>query len=179
MMGGCTQAKTPQALNRKGNDLVEAGLYEEAIATYDTALKLKPDFPEALIHKGDSLFMLGRYEEAIAAYNTALKLKSDSPEALIHKGDSLFMLGRYEEAIASYDAALKVKTDGHKLYLQTTYFQIARCYILLNKPEESFANLSKAVAFNTERVRQLLGEASDDFASVQDQRRFKAIMGTN
>jgi tetratricopeptide (TPR) repeat protein len=50
---------------------------EEAIASYDKALEIKPDKHDAWYNRGISLDELGRYEEAIASYDKALECKPD------------------------------------------------------------------------------------------------------
>ncbi|MBU3560794.1 O-linked N-acetylglucosamine transferase, SPINDLY family protein [Polynucleobacter hallstattensis] len=57
--------------------LNELKRYEEAIAHFDKALHLNPNYAEAWSNKGVSLKQLERYDEAIAHYEKALILKSD------------------------------------------------------------------------------------------------------
>jgi tetratricopeptide (TPR) repeat protein len=52
-----------------------------AIASYDKALEIKPDFHEAWYNRGIALGNLGRYEEAIASWDRALEIKPDDHEA--------------------------------------------------------------------------------------------------
>jgi superkiller protein 3 len=54
---------------------------EEAIASYDKALEIKPDFHEAWNNRGNALDNLGRLEDAIASYDKALEIKPDYHEA--------------------------------------------------------------------------------------------------
>ena len=51
--------------------------YDEAIAHYDKALTLKPDYAEGWSNKGNVLNELKRYDEAIAYYDKAISLKRD------------------------------------------------------------------------------------------------------
>ncbi len=77
-------------------DLLDAAKeYEEAIAAYDQALKLKPDYHHAWNNRGIALGNLGRYEEAIAAYDQALKLKPDYHHAWNNRGIALRDLKSY------------------------------------------------------------------------------------
>ncbi len=73
----------------KGIALGAIGRTEEAIAAYDQALAIKPDYHEALNNKGNALSAIGRTEEAIAAYDQALAIKPDNHEALYNKGVAL------------------------------------------------------------------------------------------
>jgi tetratricopeptide (TPR) repeat protein len=95
-----------------GIGLGKSGCHEEALASFDKALELQPDFYIAWGNRGTALDSLGRYEEAIASYDKALEFKPDSHNAWNNRGNALFNLERYEEAIASYDKALKIKPDS-------------------------------------------------------------------
>jgi len=87
--------------------------FEEAITSYDNALKIKSDDPIAWFNRGNALGDLGRNEEAIASYDNALKIKPDYSDAWYNRGIALGNLGRLEELNASHDNALKIKPDYH------------------------------------------------------------------
>jgi tetratricopeptide (TPR) repeat protein len=157
----------------KGNSLSFNEDFEAAIAAYDAALKIKPDGHGVLYNKGITLAELGRYEEAITTYDAALKIKLDDHEVLNNKGTALGNLGRYEAAIAACDASLKLQLDD-----PGSYFDIARCYALANQPQPSLDNLEKLLKLAPEAGREEI-KSSDDFKSLRDQPRFKALMGTN
>ena len=79
---------------------------EEALASYDRALTVRPDYAEALYNRGNTLHELKRFEEALASYDRALTVRPDYAEALYNRGLILHELKRFEEALASYDRAL-------------------------------------------------------------------------
>ncbi|MCL1466759.1 tetratricopeptide repeat protein [Argonema galeatum] len=113
-------AEENQTLSNRGDLLFELGRvfaageeYEEAIASFDRALAIKPDDDAAWNNRGFALYNLGRYEEAIASYDRSLAIKPDNDGAWNYRGIALGNLGRYEEAIASYDCALAIKSDDH------------------------------------------------------------------
>jgi Flp pilus assembly protein TadD len=89
-----------------GNALQELGRYEEAVASYEIALRICPDWPEAHNNLGMALRALDRYDEAVKHYEAALRLQPAYPEALNNFGSVLFALHRYEDAMAYYSAAL-------------------------------------------------------------------------
>ena len=76
-----------------------------AIASWDRALEIKPDYHQAWNNRGIALDNLGRLEQAIASYDRALEIKPDVHEAWGNRGNALGNLGRLAEAIASYDQA--------------------------------------------------------------------------
>jgi tetratricopeptide (TPR) repeat protein len=82
-----------------------------ALASYDRALAVRPDYAEALFNRGVTLHELKRFEEALASYDRALILRPDYAEALSNRGLSLHALKRFEEALASHDRALILRPD--------------------------------------------------------------------
>ena len=49
--------------------LSELKRLDEALASYDRALSLRPDYAEALYNRGNALHELKRFEEALASYD--------------------------------------------------------------------------------------------------------------
>jgi tetratricopeptide (TPR) repeat protein len=102
---------------KQGKGLYDLKLFEEAIASYDQALKIKPDYHKAWNNRGVALENLGRFEEAVASYDQALNFQSDDHLAWYSRGVALDDLGQFEEAVASYDQALKIKPDYHQAWI--------------------------------------------------------------
>jgi hypothetical protein len=96
--------------------LHELKRFDEAIAHYDRALSLRPDYHAAYSNKGMTLHELKRFDEAIAHYDRALILRPDYHAAYSNKGVTLHELKRFDEAIALYDRALSLKSDYHAAY---------------------------------------------------------------
>ena len=123
-----------------GNALVNLGRYEEAIASYDKALEIKPDQDEGWYNRGIALVILGRSEEAIASYDKALEIKPDKDEAWYNRGNALDNLGRSEEAIASWDKALEIKPDQDE-----GWYNRGIALVILGRSEEAIASYDKAL----------------------------------
>lgn len=84
---------------------------DEAVASYDRALAIRPDDVQALSNRGVALNELGRYGEALMGLDRALALRPDFLPALSNRGNALRGLGRHDEALASYDRALSLSPD--------------------------------------------------------------------
>jgi tetratricopeptide (TPR) repeat protein len=97
--------------------LALAGLkrYDEALATVDRSLALRPDNIDALINRGYYLLSLSRYQEALATLDRALVLAPDDATALLNRGLVLEYLGRYDDALATYERSLALHPDNLKL----------------------------------------------------------------
>ena len=76
---------------------MELKRHDEALASYDRALTLRPDYAEAHYNRGNALEELKRHDEALASYDRALTLRPDHAEALNNRGIALQELKRLDE----------------------------------------------------------------------------------
>jgi tetratricopeptide (TPR) repeat protein len=96
---------------RLGSALYDLECYEEAIASYDQAIAIQPDYPDAWNNRGLALSALGQQPEAIASYDQAIKIKPDDYRAWDNRGDVFKDLKQYEAAIESYDRAIAINSE--------------------------------------------------------------------
>src|SRR5271168_2068410 len=90
------------------------GKKETALASFDRALTVRPDYAEAFSNRGNTLHEMRRFAEALVSFDRALELRPDYAEAFSNRGVTLNAMGRYEEALASFDCALKIQPDFAK-----------------------------------------------------------------
>ena len=100
------------ALSNYGLVLQDLKRHGEALASYDQALKLKPDFADALNNRGTALIELGRHGEAVASFDRAIAIRPRYAGALVNRAMALGALGRHAEAVAGYDRAAAVAPLG-------------------------------------------------------------------
>ena len=94
------------AHNNLANALAVQGRSAEAIAQYQKALAIKPDFKWARYSLANVLAAQGRTAEAIAQYQKALEISPDFAEARYNLANVLAGQGRTAEAIAQYQKAV-------------------------------------------------------------------------
>jgi Ca-activated chloride channel family protein len=113
------------SLDAKGLELYRARKFEEAIKSYQEAIKLKQDFAEAYYHLGDAYFQLAQYKKAIEAYKQAARYRPESPVVYNNIGTSYNKLGEYKKAIEAYKEAIRLspKEPAAHLNLGATYLQ--------------------------------------------------------
>jgi tetratricopeptide (TPR) repeat protein len=132
----------------RGNELIGLGRYEDAIASYDRAIKINPDLHEAWSNRGVALVNLGRYEKAIASYDRAIKIKPDLHETWYNRGVALGNLGRYEEAIDSFDRTIEINPDDHE-----AWYNRGNALGNLGRYEEAIDSYDRAIEINPDKVK--------------------------
>ena len=109
-------SKNAIELYNQGNTLIQLQRYQEALATYEKAIDIKPDYPQALYGQGKALFQLKKYQESLIAYDQAIQIQPNYLEAWTNRGFVLVRLKRYSEAIATVDKALQLKNDEPQVW---------------------------------------------------------------
>src|SRR5580693_1077954 len=82
--------------------------YEEALAGYDRAIAIKPEYVIAHSNRGLTLKQMNRHDEALASYDKALALDPDNDEIHNSRAVLLQQMRRYDEALAGYQKAVAV-----------------------------------------------------------------------
>ena len=92
------------------------GRVEDAIASYDKAIALDPDFCVTHYNRAHALLDAGRNDEALAAYDRAIALEPKMAEAYLGRALVLKKLARLDDALASVDKAIEMKGDVAKMH---------------------------------------------------------------
>jgi len=99
-----------------GSFLFKQGQVDEAIAQFQQALDIRPDYAETHNDLGLALAQKGLVAEAIAQYQKALEIRSDLMEAHVNLGNALAQQGQWDEAIAHYEWGLGGQPGNGKIY---------------------------------------------------------------
>lgn len=73
-------------LMKEGQDAVEAGAFDQALAAYSTITLLNPDHADALTMEGVVLLELEERQEAELKFDLALQRAPKHPVARLHRG---------------------------------------------------------------------------------------------
>ena len=95
----------------KGKSLHELEKYSDAIACFDKAIRLDPNYAFAYTAKGESLQKLGKYREAIECFDKAIGLEPYDAFAHASKGISLQEFRKHGEAIECFDKAIGLEPN--------------------------------------------------------------------
>jgi tetratricopeptide (TPR) repeat protein len=83
----------------------------DAVAAYEKAMKLNPDYTEAEFNLGTAYMAMGNTDEAIRFFIETIRMDKTFYRAYNNLGGVYAQKGDFEKAIAQYEAALQVKSD--------------------------------------------------------------------
>lgn len=142
------QPEDPVVLFNRGQDAHEQGDLRRALALYDRALAIIPEFPEAEYQRGMALLSLNRPGEAEQALRRALELREDWSLALTALGTLLVKQNKFAEA----DRILNRAIDLSEINF-AAYSSLVDLKLKTKAPERDLLKL-------LERVQRLTGKAN-------------------
>jgi hypothetical protein len=95
--------------------------FDAALASYDRAIAIEPQYAEAHTNRGVVLKELGRFEPALASHDQAIAITPDCAEAYSNRGVLLYELKRVDAALASYTEAIALRPDYARAYENRAY----------------------------------------------------------
>lgn len=99
--------------------IVEAHNASAALANYDKALSLDPQYTDAWVRKGVTLFDMGRHSEALECVNKAVELRPMQFKGIYNRGKIRLKMGDIDGAINDFDKATTIKPEhpnAHQLF---------------------------------------------------------------
>lgn len=110
-----------------GNECItKAHDAKAALANFNKALKLYPDFLDVLVRKGITLYDMNESFEAEVCYNRAIELSPNYFKALYNRGKNRIKLKNYDGALTDLDKAVHIKPDHASAfeYLSDVYLHL-------------------------------------------------------
>jgi tetratricopeptide (TPR) repeat protein len=95
------------AYNNRGIAYFETQDYDRALADYNAAIRLDPEFAAATYNRGNAYRAKGDNDRAIIDYNEALRIRPDS-RAYFNRGSAYRAKGDHDRAIADYNEAIRL-----------------------------------------------------------------------
>jgi len=93
-----------------------AGEYQDAIISFESALKAQPDSPDAFRELGNAYAAAGRTEEAEATFLRAIRLRPDDWNAYRDLGVFYYGVGRLKESVAMLKRVTELTPDNYEGY---------------------------------------------------------------
>ena len=127
----------------RGNDFYFAKDYAQALAAYDEAVMLNPNYAEAYNNRGIVKYELGQYAEAISNYTMAIKLNPQFFFALNNRGNARAALGQFQDAEQDLKAALRLNNNN-----ATIHNNLGSVYYSLKNYDAALDEYTQAIQLN-------------------------------
>ena len=147
---------TAEGFLARGLERLQGKDYDSAIADFNQAIALRPDYPEAYYnigqaHAGKSGLGQGQQDElnlAINAYSKAISLKSDFAIAYRGRGDAYAATGNNSQAFDDFDQAITLAPDD-----ADNYYSRGNLFIDTDDFARAIADLTQAVKLRPDFTR--------------------------
>jgi tetratricopeptide (TPR) repeat protein len=156
-------------LYKKGVNHLSNNKLNDAIRSFELALRLDPKYVEAWIKKGYAHFHLRDYSFAISSYDMALNIDPDNYEAWNLKGLAYYKMNNYVKAIECCTKALDANpSDG------LVWYNYA-CYLTLDgKVDDGMEALKRAIEIDISHAKKAVRDS--DFENARAEEGFMRIL---
>ena len=156
-------------LYRKGVNSMSNEKFEDAIRSFELALRLDPKYVDAWVKKGYAHFHLGEYNSAILSYDKALEVDVNNVEPWNLKGLAYYKLKNYDKAISACEKAIDVNpNDGMVWYNYACYL------VLIGRIDEGLEALKRSIEIDINYARKAVRDR--DFESARAEEGFRRII---
>jgi tetratricopeptide (TPR) repeat protein len=100
----------------RGDLYASASNWEAAIADYDQALALNPDYAEAYNNRGYAYYWSYDAARAVEDFNRAIALRPDYPYAYNNRGTAYMTQGDMQPALVDFSHAIALQPDFPQAY---------------------------------------------------------------
>ena len=156
-------------LYKKGISMMANEKLEDAIRSFELALRIDPKFVDAWIKKGYAHFHLEQASAAISCYDKALDIDFDNFEAWNLKGLAYYRTGNYDKALECCERAIdKNPADGMSWYNKA-------CYLTLKgKIDDGIEALKRAIEIDISFAKKAVNDR--DFENARAEEGFRRII---
>jgi tetratricopeptide (TPR) repeat protein len=107
-LSGAAQTNRASQSIDLGDDWMDKGKYDEAIAEYSAALRLDPGSARAFNNRGFAWYKLGIKGKAVEDFSEAIRLRPGYVQALNNRGNAYNAMKRFDAAIGDFTRALEI-----------------------------------------------------------------------
>jgi protein O-mannosyl-transferase len=118
----------------------EKGQLDDAVAQYQKALEINPNYVAAHYNLGNALFRKGQLDEAIAHFQKALEINPKDAEAHINLGNALLQKEQFDEAVGQFQQAVEINPNDAE-----AHYDLGNALFQKGQLEEAVGQFQKAL----------------------------------
>ena len=166
------------ALVDSGNNLIDLGQFDEAIATLESCIRMQPNYYPALIDVGDAYLEKKHDERGRAYFEHALAVNPSGSEALVNLGYLEDLAGRWKSAVGYYLRAMYADPLQSAAYIdlgfdynEHQFYTLAEAAFLKGlsvAPDDGRLHYMLGVTYNVQSKIELARDQYDLAVASQD-----------
>lgn len=147
--------------------------YAAALADFDKALAIDPEYPQAAFNRALTLYggKIGKKSEALDAFSLTIELNPENATARVVRGQLLNGFGRYKLALNDLNKALSINSNL-PIYAERAYAEM-----FLGMTNSALADAEKALKINPQDSLALAIRAYSRYVATQDKNVKLAAVG--
>jgi tetratricopeptide (TPR) repeat protein len=139
-----------QSLYSQGLALISRDDYAKAVAYFEKASEIDPNYAEAWYQAGFCYGMLGKHADALKASRRAAALRPEWAETFVNVGASSFALGQFKDAVEAYRQATRLDP-----YNADAQFALGLSFNKLNRTDEEILAYKRVIAQKSDHAGAL------------------------
>jgi lipoprotein NlpI len=137
-----TRQSAAEAYDKRGSSYAAKREYEHAIASFDSAIQLRPNFASAYRNRGISYVAKDEFDRAIQDFDSAIKLNPEYAGAFNSRGFAKQLRGDYESALLDFDRTITLAPENALAYRNR-----ANVEFILGRFGDAARDLERSVQF--------------------------------
>ena len=137
----------PIELSNQGENFIEEGQYDRAIAYLNKAIEINPRYAKAYSYRGSAYAGKGHYDKAISDCNKAIAINPRDAHAYGYRGIVHFNKGQYDKAISDFNKAIEINPRDAEVYNSR-----GGAYLAKGKINRTISDCNKAIEINPKLV---------------------------
>ncbi|PWU20326.1 MAG: hypothetical protein C5B50_04205 [Verrucomicrobia bacterium] len=129
------------ALNSRACALSERGDLTSAMACFQKALQIRPDYSAARVNFAGTLLLNGRIPEATAQLEKTVQLDPNNADALVKLGNLYSQQNQIDKALACYERAVKAQPD-----FWPAHYNLGAIYLQQKKLAQAAGHFERVLA---------------------------------
>jgi tetratricopeptide (TPR) repeat protein len=117
LLSGNSTSETAESYRKKGEKLLIARNYQEAINAFDRAIDLDSNTASDYYYRAFSLYQINKLAPALRDLDRAIELKPDRADSYLRRGIVVAAMGDREAALTNYSRAIELNPQLAQAYL--------------------------------------------------------------
>ena len=138
-------AKNARVFNKIANSEFDLGLYEDAMKSIDSGLRLDSNYAALHLTAGMTLAKMGKPDSGLPHLLKTAELEPARYEVFLALGDTYFRLDSKERAISAFREAIRINPQGA---VTVPYFEIGNIFRLLGKYDSAYVYVRNGLRRN-------------------------------